>query len=375
MPVQSASVAATSRSPRMRGGGSPLLLAASSALARRASSSGSMHVLELADAREVLLRQARARARRARPSSSARSVRTAPTTPRRESISARMRVGLLFERGQLVEQLLARAAALRVVAAVERRELRLHQLRAGGAARRPRRTRRRPRRAWRRGLVEQIERAVRQAAFGHVALGELHREPIARLADLDAVVALVARRDSAQDLGRLLERRLGDRQLREQPEHLRVALFGRFRPPASSSPSTRNSERISAASARHRWRCRSALARTAARCCAAPRSPATARPRASSFFTRSSISPRKRAPLTKAPAVDLEQFGRHQAGRHVARGDALRQRAHDRALAHARLADRERMVLLTALQDREQTPHLGDAQQHRLARIGEQGRA
>ena len=51
---------------------------------------------------------------------------------------------------------------------------------------------------------------------------------------------------------------------------------------------------------------------------------------------------------------------------HVARGDAHRERADDRGLADAGLADEQRVVLLPALEDLEEAPHLDVAPDDRV---------
>ena len=80
---------------------------------------------------------------------------------------------------------------------------------------------------------------------------------------------------------------------------------------------------------------------------------------------RSSISPRSFAPATSEPGLELEDRERREVLRDVARGDAHRERADDRGLADAGLADEERMVLLPALEDLEEAAHLDVAADHR----------
>ena len=62
---------------------------------------------------------------------------------------------------------------------------------------------------------------------------------------------------------------------------------------------------------------------------------------------------RRAGPVSSSRMLELgEALG------HVARGDAHRERADDGGLADAGLADEERVVLLAALEDLEEPPHL-----------------
>src|SRR6185436_8751066 len=56
--------------------------------------------------------------------------------------------------------------------------------------------------------------------------------------------------------------------------------------------------------------------------------------------------------------VDLEEPDARESRRDVAVRDPLRERADDGALAHAGLTDQERVVLLAALEDRDEPPEL-----------------
>ena len=62
----------------------------------------------------------------------------------------------------------------------------------------------------RRGLVDEVDRLVRQEPVGDVALAERRRRDERRIRDPDAVVDLVALAQAAQDRDRLLDRRLVD---------------------------------------------------------------------------------------------------------------------------------------------------------------------
>src|SRR5436305_788686 len=59
-----------------------------------------------------------------------------------------------------------------------------------------------------RRLVDQVDRLVRQEPFGDVAVGELCRRLEGAVGDLDLVVLLIARAQTAQDRDRLLDARL-----------------------------------------------------------------------------------------------------------------------------------------------------------------------
>ncbi len=62
----------------------------------------------------------------------------------------------------------------------------------------------------RRGLVDEVDRLVRQEALGDVAVGQRGRGDERGIGDADAVVDLVALAQAAQDRDRLLDRRLVD---------------------------------------------------------------------------------------------------------------------------------------------------------------------
>ena len=71
---------------------------------------------------------------------------------------------------------------------------------------------------------------------------------------------------------------------------------------------------------------------------------------AMTFFRRSSNSPRYLEPATSAADVERPDLLAAQDVGHVARGDELRQALDDGGLAHARVAQDERVVLLAARQ-------------------------
>ena len=76
-----------------------------------------------------------------------------------------------------------------------------------------------------RGLVEEVERAVGERAVGEVPLGEPDGLADGRVADLHAVVGLVAGRDPPQDLDGLVGRRGLDREDAEAAQEGRVLLL------------------------------------------------------------------------------------------------------------------------------------------------------
>src|SRR5215211_1937316 len=74
------------------------------------------------------------------------------------------------------------------------------------------------------GLVDEVDRLVRQEAVGDVAVGQLGRRLQRLVGDGDLVVRLVAVLESLEDLDRLLDRRLVDRDLLEATLQRAVAL-------------------------------------------------------------------------------------------------------------------------------------------------------
>ena len=74
------------------------------------------------------------------------------------------------------------------------------------------------------GLVDQVDRLVRQAVLGDVAVAEPRRGDERRVVDRRAVVLLVRAAQAAQDLDGLLDRGLLDRHRREAPGERAVAL-------------------------------------------------------------------------------------------------------------------------------------------------------
>src|SRR5207248_5662886 len=76
----------------------------------------------------------------------------------------------------------------------------------------------------RRGLVDEVDRLVRQEAVGDVAVGELGGGVERLVRDVDAVMLLVAVAQTLEDLLGLLDRRLVDADLLEAPLERRVAL-------------------------------------------------------------------------------------------------------------------------------------------------------
>ena len=67
------------------------------------------------------------------------------------------------------------------------------------------------------GLVHEVDRLVGEEAVGDVAVGENRRSDERRVADLDAVVRLVAFLQPAQDRDRVRDRRLADEHRLEAP--------------------------------------------------------------------------------------------------------------------------------------------------------------
>ena len=76
----------------------------------------------------------------------------------------------------------------------------------------------------RRGLVDEIDRLVRQLPVADVAVRQRGRRDDRRVGDLDAVVYLVAFLEAAQDRDCVFDRRLVDQHLLEAPLQRRVLL-------------------------------------------------------------------------------------------------------------------------------------------------------
>ena len=76
----------------------------------------------------------------------------------------------------------------------------------------------------RRGLIDQVDRLVRQLAVGDVAVRERRRGDDGRIGDLDAVMHLVALLQAAQDRDRVLHRGLIDQHVLEAPLERRILL-------------------------------------------------------------------------------------------------------------------------------------------------------
>ena len=74
------------------------------------------------------------------------------------------------------------------------------------------------------GLVDQVDRLVREMAVLDVAVGEHRRRAERVVGDLHAMVRLVAVAQAAQDLHGLVDRRLLDAHLLESPLEGGVAL-------------------------------------------------------------------------------------------------------------------------------------------------------
>src|ERR687895_224610 len=76
----------------------------------------------------------------------------------------------------------------------------------------------------RRGLVDEVDRLVGEEAVGDVAVGQLGRRLQRLVRDVDLVVRLIAVLEPLEDLDRLLDRRLVDRDLLEEALQRAVAL-------------------------------------------------------------------------------------------------------------------------------------------------------
>ena len=74
------------------------------------------------------------------------------------------------------------------------------------------------------GLVDQVDRLVRQEAVGDVAVGQRRRRDERAIGDAHAVVQLVFLLQAAQDRDRVLDRRLVDEHRLEAPGQRRVLL-------------------------------------------------------------------------------------------------------------------------------------------------------
>ena len=221
------------------------------------------------------------------------------------------------------------------------------------------------------GLVDQVDRLVRQEALGDVAAPRAcTAASIASSVILHLVVRLVARPQPLQDRDRVLLRGLVDVDRGEAALQRRVlldvlaVLVERRRADDCISPRASAGFIIveasiapSAPPAPITWWISSMKTITSP--CARLISSITA-------FRRSSNSPRNFEPATIAAMSSASTRFVLQVLRHVAGDDLLRQALGDRRLADAGLADDHRVVLRAPVQDLHHAPDLVLAADHRV---------
>ena len=231
----------------------------------------------------------------------------------------------------------------------------------------------------RRRLVDEVDRLVGEEAVGDVAVGEHGRGDERRVADLDAVVRLVALLQAAQDRDRVGDRGLADEDGLEAPLERRVLLDV-----LAVLVERRRADRAQLAAREHRLQQVGGVDGALRR--------AGADDRVQLVDEEDDVAGRvldlredglepllelaavlrpgeERADVERPHALALQPLG------HVARDDALREPLGDRRLPHAGLADEHRVVL------RAPREHLHDAadllvaadDRIELARLGERG--
>ena len=229
----------------------------------------------------------------------------------------------------------------------------------------------------RRRLVDEVDRLVGEEAVGDVAVGEHGRGDERRVADLDAVVRLVALLQPAQDRDRVGDGRLADEDRLEAPLERGVLLDV-----LAVLVERRRADRAQLAAREHRLQEVGRVDRALRR--------ARADDRVQLVDEEDDVAGRvldlredrlepllelaavlrpgeQRADVERPHALALQALG------HVARDDALREALDDRRLADAGLADEHRVVLraprehlddaadlLVAADDRVELPRLGE---------------
>ena len=283
-------------------------------------------------------------------------------------LAAPERLLLLAERGGLLELL---GLQEHVLLADDPLDLLLQLL-----DRRGRRHRLEPRPA--RRLVDHVDRLVGELALGDVAVGQLHREVDRRVADLHAMVRLVLRAEPLDDLDRLLHRRGADDDRLEPPLEgavlLDVLAVLVERGGADALDLAAGERRLE-----HVGGVDGALGR------AGPdervqlvdeedhvlRLPDLLHDGLQALLELAAVLGAR----DQGAQVELEEPLAHEDVRHVVVDDLLGEPLDDRRLAHARLADQDRVVLRAAGEDLDDPLDLRLAPDHRveLAVPGELG--
>ena len=222
----------------------------------------------------------------------------------------------------------------------------------------------------RRGLVDQVDRLVRQEAVGDVAVRQLGRGDDRRVGDLDAVVDLVALLQAAQDRDRGLDRRLVDEHLLEAALERGVLLDV-----LAVLVERRRADAVQLAAGERRLQHVAGVDRALGLAGADHRVQLVDEDDGLAGVGGDVLQHGLQALLELAAVLGAGEQRRHverqhalalQRLRHLAVDDALREPFDDRRLADARLADQHRIVLGAPLQDLDRAPDLVVAADHRV---------
>jgi hypothetical protein len=222
----------------------------------------------------------------------------------------------------------------------------------------------------RRGLVDQVDRLVRQEAVGDVAMRQLGRGDDRRVGDVDAVVQLVLLAQAAQDGDRRFDRRLVD-------QHLLEAAFERgiLLDVLAVLVERRRADAVQLATRQRRLEHVAGVDRAFGLAGADHGVQLVDEDDDPPLFLGDLLEHRLQALLEFAAVLGTGEQRRHveaqhllalQRFRHLAIDDALRQPFDDRRLADTRLADQHRIVLGAPLQDLDRAPDLVVATDHRV---------
>ena len=229
------------------------------------------------------------------------------------------------------------------------------------------------------GLVDEVDRLVGQEAVGDVAVGEHRRGDERGVADLDAVVRLVALLQPAQDRDRVRDGRLADEDRLEAALERRVLLDV-----LAVLVERRRADRAQLAAREHRLeqvrRVDGALGRAGADDRVQLVDEEDDLALGVLDLGQDGLQPllelaavlragEQRADVERPDALALEALG------HVAGDDPLGEALDDRGLADAGLADQDRVVLRAAREHLDHAAHLLVAADHRveLAVLGQLG--
>ena len=219
------------------------------------------------------------------------------------------------------------------------------------------------------GLVDEVDGLVRQVALGQVARREAHRGIEGVVADGHAVVVLVAGAQAAQDGQRVLRRGLLHVDGGEAPLERRILLDAAVLVERGGPDGAQLAAREGGLHEVARVDGALRAARPDDRVQLVDEEDDAAV--AGAHLLHDGLEAllefaAELGPREERPHVERAQRLVAQAIGHVAVGDALGEALHDGGLAHARLADDDRVVLGAAVQDLHEAAHLGLAPDDRV---------